>query len=108
MPTLVIEPSQEELTMPTDMKNTLVQMFYSGQDQPFICGAYGNVSMLDDIEKEWLGDEELEDDQIFKEAGNYLFECFWEPPQIGEFGMVELAGYWNLELRLFKPLPDDT
>ena len=91
--------------MPSERKESYVEFFFSGQDKPFICGADGHVTsvMMDDVEKEFLEEFELEGDDVFKEAGSYLFQVNRESAQTGEFGRVEIPEYWNLILTQFKP-----
>ena len=90
------------VTMPSKRKKLYVEFFFTGEDRPFVCGADGNVSCLDEIEENFLEEFDLSDDGTFKKAGYYLFKANYEQPQYGEFGMIELSGYWDLDLVAFE------
>jgi hypothetical protein len=61
----------------------------------FICGVWGDctITALVEIEKslpEWEADgDEMPD-------GTYEYDVWWETPQVGDEGRVEIAGYWCL------------
>ena len=94
------------MIMPTDRGKLYIQFFYNGKDDPFICGAEGNICCIDEIEKEYLEDFDKDNDGVFKKAGDYLFEVYRENDQIGDEGRIELPGYWDLTLVSFKPLAE--
>lgn len=94
------------IVMPSSRNKTYVQFFYSGHDAPFICGADGHVTsdMMDEVESEYLEGFELCGSDVFKEAGDYLFQVNRESAQTGEFGRIEIPEYWNVCFVRFEPL----
>ena len=98
----------ERWVMPSDMKDIQVQFFYiAGGEPAFICGAIGHITseLLDVLEKE-VNENPLED--TFKKGeGDYLFSAKFQEEQRGDFGRVELPGYWELELIEFRECRDD-
>lgn len=97
-----MDKSINEIIMPTKRKKSYVQFFYSGEDDPFICGVDGHFTSdaMDDISKEFL--ECM--DSFDKGAGDYLYQVWREQEQTGEYGMIEIPAYWSLEEVLFEPL----
>ncbi len=89
--------------MPSKRKKHYVQFFFSGQDEPFICGVDGHFTsdILDEIQSEFL---EENDESFSKGAGDYLFQVWRESDQIGEEGRIENPGYWMLNEVSFEPL----
>lgn len=76
-----------------------LEIFVLDRQAMFICGAWGAVTcdVMNQIEGE------------FKEPGDWLgsvpegtetirVSVDWVPEQVGEYGRVELAGYWELNL----------
>lgn len=88
---------------PSERKEIYIQFFYIEREQPFICGADGHITtgMLDEIERDCL------EFGVFKDPGDYLFKVNFEPDVIGEYGRVELAGYWDMTLISFDPLKEN-
>jgi len=93
----------DELTMPTKREKSFVQFFYVVGDDPFICGVDGHFTpeTLNEISTEFL---EENDDAFSKGSGDYLFQVNYENEQRGEYGVVEISGWWNLTEVLFEPL----
>lgn len=97
----------ELLVMPTKRSKNYVQFFYAGHgDEPFICGVDGHFTSdtLDEIAKDFLS-EGL--DSFDKGAGDYLYQVTYEPEQRGEYGMIEIAAWWDLVEVLFEPLNEE-
>jgi hypothetical protein len=96
----VVQKAIQEFSFPSDQERTLVEIFYQKGYDPFVCGLNGctNGEMIQEIEKELTAD--------FFERGDglYLYTVTWEPDQTGEYGRVELPGYWDLEFIAFKPI----
>lgn len=94
----------ERPAFPSDRKHPLIEVFFLAGHEPFICGANGriNTQMLEQIEKD-LAEEPA---CMNKGDGTYLFEAAWEPDQTGEFGRVELPGYWDLSFIAFQSVDE--
>jgi hypothetical protein len=93
-----------DITMPTSRGKTFVQYYYNGVDAGFICGADGHVTsgMLDNIEEEI--NEYRDEVGDIKDAGDYLFQVWWENPQYGEEGRTEIEGHFEISKVLFEPI----
>ena len=93
-----------DVKFPSDEKTLIVQVFYQKGDEPFICGVNGmiNDTTLDEIHEELV---EYENIGIFdKGDGDYLFKAGYEPDQRGEYGIVEHAAYWQLDICGYRPV----
>lgn len=78
--------------MLTNDNNLFISVFHQNNDHdPFIFSVNGNAttSQLIDIENQIIEDPP-------ERNGEYLYKVIWEKPQIGEFGRIEVSGYWNL------------
>ncbi len=96
-------------TFPSSIRQPLVEVCWMGTgDPPFICGLHGNPCslVLDVVEKDYIDNPDLWDSTFNKGVGNYLFEATWNPPQIGDYGRVELPGYWDMEFLEFQSVDD--
>ena len=64
-------------------------------DEPFICEVYGKftIQALHEIEEQFI--DEPPDDWEYNVI-TVTCECNWEEPQYGDYGRVELSGYWDL------------
>lgn len=84
----------------TDRKDRYVQYLYLGGDElHFIASDHA------------LGDEEIDsitenllELEFPKGPGDYMYKINYEPPQRGEYGVVEIAEYFDLEEVLFRPI----
>jgi hypothetical protein len=97
----------DSIVMPTKRGKNYVQFFYNGEDEAFICGVDGHFTAdtLDDIVNDFLENpDETYVDAFSKGAGDYLYLATYNPEQRGEFGMVEIAAWWELDEVLFEPL----
>jgi hypothetical protein len=99
----VVQKAIKEFPFPSDQERTLVEIFYQKGDDPFVSGLHGctNRDMIQEIEQ-ILNDNQA--DVFDMGDGQYLYRASWEPDQTGEFGRVELPGYWDLEFIAFKPV----
>jgi hypothetical protein len=98
----------ERRVMPSDLEGIQVQFFYLSTGEPaFICGAIGHITsgLLEQLEKE-VNENPLED-TFARGGGDYLFYAKFQSEQRGEFGRIELNGYWELDLIEFRELSDD-
>lgn len=90
---------------PSDQEKPIVEVFYQKGDDPFVCGLNGSTNggmgMIDEIEKDMIDNKE---DAFPHGDGQYLYIATWEPAQTGEYGRIELPGYWDLDLIAFKPV----
>lgn len=93
------------MEMPSKQKNTYIQLFYNGQDEPFICGANGHItqSHLDEIMVEILADD-FKEENFCKGAGDYLFSIYFEDAQTGEYGVIEIPEHWEIDEVLFESI----
>lgn len=84
------------------MSKLTVTVFYMSElETPFICAVNGSVTtgVLDEIE----GDIQNFEDSMFEDGpGEYTFSVTREPGQYGEYGMCEIAPYWDFNLELFS------
>ena len=107
-PTPPLSVRLDRRVMPSDLKDIQVQFFYSSTDEPpFICGAIGHVTswLLEQLEKQ-VNENPLEDTFAHGD-GDYLFSANFQSEQRGEFGRIELPGYWELDLIEFRAYSDD-
>lgn len=94
---------EDQIIMPSMRKDSFVQFFYTGDDEPFICGADGHFTSttLGDIEEEFLEDYT----DIFTEgAGDYLFKVWQEPAVYGDYGAVEQEAHWEWRKESYNPI----
>lgn len=70
---------------------------------PFIYWAHGHIggNTLAELEEELVGRPE---DICDKGFGDYEFRVTWDPGQYGEYGVCELAPYWDFGDVSFTPL----
>ena len=93
---------------PSENTTLFVQVFYQKGDDPFICGVNGPITDLtfDQIHSEL---EEYEQTELFNRGdGNYLFRASYEPEQRGEYGAIEHAAYWQLDIANFRNVKEQT
>lgn len=59
--------------------------------RPYICEVYGkyDLNTLKEIEDQFI--EEPPDEWEYN-VMTITYECYWEPPQTGEYGRIELPG----------------
>jgi hypothetical protein len=85
----------------------LIDVCYMGDDETFICGINGKIHIgaLQELEEAIIEYQKDEDETArpCKEPGGYTFKAYYERPQRGEYGRIEIAGYWDLTLVSFKP-----
>jgi len=100
-----MKPIVRHLPFPSAEGEPTIEVFYQLGDSAFVCGAHGSITggMIEDIEKVFADNP---DEGFDQGDGIYLYVPRWESPQIGDFGRVELPGYWELELVGFKPVQD--
>jgi hypothetical protein len=84
---------------PKDYKRLRVEIFYIVGEPPFVCGCYGNMPDYEELIESFMGGAP-------EKEGIYLFDCVFNRGQYGEFGMVEIPPYWELEEIGFKALSD--
>ena len=74
-----------------------IKVFYQKGDDPFIYEVHGSFTIpsLEEIEKDL---NECEYNEFFKEDGEYLITVHWEHEQRGEYGRIEIPGYWDFEI----------
>ena len=91
------------LPFPSDQGEQTIEVFHQQGDPAFICGAHGSITgdMIENIEKDFADNP---DEGFDRGDGIYLYVPRWESPQVGDFGRIELPGYWDLELVGFKPM----
>ena len=84
-----------------------IKVFYQNGDDKFIFWIHGGftVESLNEIENE-LNDPECQ--ILFIEDGEYLLNVHWEKEQRGNYGMIELEGYWDFEVIEITPHGIDT
>ena len=92
------------IPFPSDLKYPLIEVFYLYGHEPFVCGVNGAVGngMIEGIEKDLDENREFLD----KGDGTYLYRTTWQEAQTGEYGRVEIPGYWDLELIRFQSVDD--
>ena len=87
---------------PSDEKTT-VQVFYMEEAEAFVMASTGHLTLtnLEDIE----GELPEYGKDLFKHGdGEYVFSVSYEPAQTGEYGMIEIASYWELDFLNYRPL----
>lgn len=52
-------------------------------------------------------EDQLNDSEAELDDGEYLLACNYEPDQRGEYGVIEIPGYWNIEVKEYEHHPDD-
>lgn len=87
---------------PTDSKKIMIEALFQKGDDPFICGAHGQVSAqaITEMEEEM---KDYSDDHFTKGDGSYLFEASFDAGEY-EFGCCIHAPYWELTLVDFRPM----
>ena len=80
----------------------VIQIFYQVRDDPFICGICGGLTIesLQEIEKDCI---ENKDDYFIDGDGEYIFSVTYNKEQRGEYGYIEISGYWELDLIRVNP-----
>ncbi|MDD3039036.1 hypothetical protein [Bacteroides sp.] len=68
----------------------------------------GSIHDLHSIESQVFPDaDDHENEYLFEQGpGDYVYEESWNEPQIGEYGYVEVPGYWDFRLISFSPFDD--
>lgn len=93
-----------------DGEPLLVQIFKQDGDPPFVCGFRGNpIDVLDEIQRDYIDDDELHSDLFVNGDGDYLFRIVHQPGQqtFPETGQWDFLPYIELDLVQFRPLPID-
>ena len=87
-------------------KKLFVQFWYTRGDPAFIIGVNGSATIdaLEAIEAEMDDGGDPDPDIFSRGDGVYLFSAYYESPQYGFEGRVELEGYWGLDFVSYEPL----
>lgn len=67
-------------------------------DEPFIHHINGKFTTdaLKEIEDQYIEDFKTGDIEIDYNVLDIVYECTWCKEQVGEYGRVEIPGYWDL------------
>lgn len=84
----------------TERSNKYVQYMYLGCDDVHFIACDGCFSD-EDIETITA---QLEESEFPKGHGDYMYKVSYEPAQLGEYGAVEIAEYFELDEVLFRPM----
>ena len=88
-----------EVKYPFDIEGGYICVFYQDGDTPIILGRWGFLES-DVIEKDFF--EDLDVEELFsKGEGEYYYKVSHEPEQRGEYGRVEIEGYFDFQLVKF-------
>ena len=95
-------PINTQHSWPSDNAALLIEVCYAQGDYAFVCGVNGSLACdaIESIEKDFADNP---DEDFDHGDGSYLFSAKWEPEQRGEFGRVELRGYWCLTFIDYRP-----
>lgn len=96
------------MIFPSKNDTAIIEVFhYSEIDVPFVSGIIGPICLdtFKQIEK-IIGEDRKE--LLTEGFGSYIFMADWISPQIGDYGRLELNGYWELTLIEYKPLSESS
>ena len=88
----------------TDRKEQYVQYLYLGDDENVHFVASDGCFSNEDIESITAS---LEQSEFPKGDGEYMYLATYQPAQLGEYGAVEIAAWFELEEVLFRPIELD-
>lgn len=101
-------PSRPRYPFPSDEgEPQLVQIFKQAGEMPCVHGFRGNpIEVLDEIQRDYIDDDELHSDLFASGDGDYLFRIVHQPGQqtFPETGQWDFLPYTELSLVRFRPL----
>lgn len=91
--------------MPSDRKETYIEVFAQEGDPAFVCGGDGHITshLIEEVEKDL---EELRVELLNKGDGQYLFTARYQKAEYGFEGRMESPAYFDLSFVAFNPLSD--
>ena len=98
----------ENITMPFDIEETLVQVFFQYGDVPFVCGVIGRINSqkISELDCQLSTDYQSGDAHLFNNYGNgdYLLKIKYEKGELdGESAQWIHRPYFDYELVKFEP-----
>ncbi len=84
----------------------LIEVFYLGGEDPFICGVNGKITThcLSEIEDVLTSEDDPFD--FDKGEGLYFFTVYRESAQCGFEGRIEIDAYWDFTFVRYEPIPE--